>query len=386
MSDPQPIPPRFDPWAPNRRSALPWFAFSTVAHVALLFLFATVTLTVIQKVQEIKVKVDDMTNADAPELPADGQPSLQDLAGVLKPVRAMPQKASAPSGPIVQGVRAADLPRLGGIGPKIGAVPSSEDLTALAYGGGGQGGVGAIGGLGGGFGADLGGLRKVGLDVALVIDTTDSMQFVIDDVKTQFKALVGTIQRMVPTARIGIVAYRDLGDDYVVRWSDLSFNTAKLQEFISHLSSGGGGDFEEAVKEAVEAAVGELKWRKQSRRIIILVGSSPPHEWDVADVHSLVRKWRKDGGYMSTIDVTARQHDIFDRLLWKSLHGNQPYKASPLPEFYKEVAKSFGDIAKDGGGEFISLDQDKALIRSVIELTFGQRWKVEMAKFLKELS
>ncbi len=386
MSDPQPNPPRFDPWAPNRGGALRWFAFSSAAHLLLLFLFASVTLTVIQKVQEVKVRVDDMTNADAPELPADGQPSLQELAGALKPVRAMPQKASAPSGPVIQGVRAADLPRLGGIGPKIGASPSTDDLTALTYGGGGQGGAGAIGGLGGGFGDYVGGLRKVGLDVALVIDTTDSMQFVIDEVKQKFKSLVGAIHRMVPTARIGIVAYRDQGDDYVVRWSDLSFNTAKLQEFITHLSSGGGGDFEEAVKEALEAAVDELKWRKQSRRIIILVGSSPPHEWDVDDVQSLVRKWRKGGGYLSTIDVTARQHDIFDRLLWKSLHGKEPYQASPLPEFYKEVSKSFGDMAKDGGGEFIRLDQDKVLIRSVIELTFGQRWKVEMAKFLKELS
>jgi len=386
MADPQPNPPpRFDPWAPNPRGTLRWVAFSGVAHVVLLFLFATATLTVIQKVQEIKVKIDDpMTNADVADL-ADGQPSLQELAGVLRPVKAMPQKASAPSGPVVQGVRAADLPRMGGIGPKIGALPSTEDLANLSFGSGGQGGVGGLGGIGGGFGDYIGGLRKVGLDVALVIDTTDSMQFVIDEVKQRFKDLVGAIHRMVPTARIGIVAYRDQGDDYVVRWSDLSFNTSKLQEFLSHVSSGGGGDYEEAVKEALETAIEELKWRKQSRRIIILVGGSPPHEWDVDDIQALVRKWRSGGGYLSTIDVTQRQHDIFDRLMWKSLQGKKPYEASPLPEFYKEVAKSFTGMAKDGGGEFVSLTQDKVLIRSVLELTFGQRWKVEMAKHLKEL-
>jgi hypothetical protein len=333
------------------------------------------------------VKIDDpMTNADVPEVPADAQPSLKDLAGVLRPVKAIPQKASAPSGPVIQGVRAADLPRLGSIGPKIGAAPTSEEITALAVGGGGQGGVGGLGGMGGGFGDYIGSLRKVGLDVALVIDTTDSMQFVIDEVKQRFNDLVGMIHRMVPTARIGIVAYRDQGDDYVVRWSDLSFNTAKLQEFITRLSSGGGGDYEEAVKEGLEGAMHELKWRKQSRRIIILVGSSPPHDWDVDAVQALVRKWHHDGGYLSTIDVTGRQHDIFDRLLWKSLHGTQPYQASPLPEFYKDVAKSFSGMAKEGGGEFVSLDQDKVLIRSVLELTFGQRWKSELSKFLKELS
>jgi hypothetical protein len=29
--------------------------------------------------------------------------------------------------------------------------------------------------------------------------------------------------RMVPTSRVGIVAYRDQGDEYVTKWTDLSF-------------------------------------------------------------------------------------------------------------------------------------------------------------------
>jgi len=103
-------------------------------------------------------------------------------------------------------------------------------------------------------------------------------------------------------------------------------------------------------------------------------------------VHQIVRDFRKQGGYISTIDVTKRQHDEFDRALWRSLHGKDPYQPSPLPEFYKEVERSFGEIARDGGGELISLDQDKALMREVLELTFGARWKIEMAKYLKELS
>jgi hypothetical protein len=374
-----PPPPRFDPWAGNRYGGLRWFAFSTVAHVGLLFLFATVTLTVIRTVQEIRVKVVDDAEVGVDQ-EFDGQPSLQDLAGVLKMEKTLPQRA-APSGPVIQGVRAPEMPRIGGIGPKLGTGPMLDTIsTNLSFG------SGAIGGLGGGFGDYVGGLRKVGLDVALVIDTTDSMQFVIDDVKERLSQLVASLQRMVPTTRIGIVVYRDKGDDYVVKWTDLSFRTDKLQDFLSHISAGGGGDWEEAVKEGLDAAVQELKWRKQSKKIIILVGGSPPHQWDTDDVMQIVRTFRRNGGYISTIDVTKRQHDEFDRQLWRSLHGKQPYKPSPMPDFYQEVAKSFGQIARDGGGEMISLDQDRALIRSVLELTFGSRWKVEMAKYLKELS
>jgi len=371
-------PPRFDPWSGHHYGGVRWFAVSTVVHVGLLLLFATVTLTVIRKAQEVRVKVVDDTQVGEENL--DGADSMQDLAGVLKMEKALPQRA-APSGPVIQGVRAPDMPRLGGVGPKLGTGPAIDSIsTNLSFG------SGAVGGLGGGFGDYVGGLRKVGLDVALVIDTTDSMQFVIDDVKEKLSQLVGTIQRMVPTSRVGIVVYRDKGDDYVVKWSDLSFHTQKLQDFLSHINAGGGGDWEEAVKEALDTAVNELKWRKQSKKIIILVGGSPPHPWDVDDVHKIARNFRQQGGYISTIDVTQRQHDEFDRQLWHSLHGKEPYKPSPLPDFYKEVSRSFGEIAHDGGGELISLDENKALIREVLELTFGSRWKVEMAKYLKELS
>jgi hypothetical protein len=68
------------------------------------------------------------------------------------------------------------------------------------------------------------------------------------------------------------------------------------------------------------------------------------------------------------------------------LHGKEPYKPSPFPDHLKVVATSFGEIARDGGGDMISLEQDKALVRGVFELTFGSRWKVEMAKYMKELS
>jgi len=373
---PAPDSSRFDPWSGSRFGGLRWFAVSTACHVALLFLLATVTLTVIRKAWSTPVEVVD----DSGPTEFEGAPSLRDLAGVLAPEKAAPQRA-APSGPVIRGVRAPEMPHIGGIGPKLGSAPALDTIsTHLSFG------SGAIGGLGGGFGDYVGGLRKVGLDVALVIDTTDSMQFVIDEVKANMSALVAALQRMVPTTRVGIVVYRDKGDDYVVKWTDLSFHTQKLQEFLSHISADGGGDWEEAVKDALDSAVHDLKWRKQSKKIIILVGGSPPHPWDVDDVDRIVTEFHRSGGYVSTVDVTQRQHDEFDRHLWRSLHGNEPYTPSPLPEFYKETERSFRKIAREGGGELISLGENKALMREVLALTFGTRWKVEMAKYLKELS
>src|SRR5438128_817621 len=73
--------------------------------------------------------------------------------------------------------------------------------------GGGGGGLGWS--LGSSFGKYVGGLRKGGLDVAIVVDATGSMQNIIDDLKRRLTDVTRTMQRLVPTARIGAVAYRD---------------------------------------------------------------------------------------------------------------------------------------------------------------------------------
>jgi hypothetical protein len=371
-------PARFDPWSGHHFGGARFFAASTLIHAGLLLLFATLSFTVIKTVETINVKiVDDQVRIEE----TDGANSLEDYAGLLEVAKAPTRQAQRPAGPVIRDVRAPRMPAIGGIGPKLGSGPT-VDLSAasLPLGGGG------IGGLGGSFGDYVGGLRKVGLDLVLVIDTTESMQFVIDEVKEHATSLVENLQRMVPTARVGIVAYRDQGDEYVVKWSDLSFKTDKLRSFISNITAAGGGDWEEGVLEGIDAAVHELTWRKKSKKIIILIGGSPPHPEDVEAVEQLVRAFRKDGGSLSTIDVTDHLHLAFNRELWHSLHGNKPFEPPPKPEFYKQVTAVYGTLAKDGGGELVELADDKRLIRDVLVLTFGSRWKTEMAKHLKELS
>jgi hypothetical protein len=125
-------PPRFDPWGGNRYGGLRWLAFSTLFHVGLLFVLATVTLTVIRKAEEIRVKVVDDTNVGEENF--DGATSLQDLAGVLKMEKTLPQRA-APSGPVIQGMRAPEMPRIGGVGPKLGTGPTLDTIsTNLSFG------------------------------------------------------------------------------------------------------------------------------------------------------------------------------------------------------------------------------------------------------------
>ena len=371
---------RADPWGGGGSSRAGFFAASTLVHAFLLVALTTLSITVIRQNEKVAVKIVEAPDVGLDDL--DGAPSLEDYAGLLNVAHAPRRDAGLTRGPRVRNVRAPKVPKLGAIGPKLGRKKGGPVVSSasLSYGSGG------IGGLGGSFGDYVGGLRKVGLDLVLVIDTTESMQFVIDQVRERAASLVKSIQNMVPTSRIGIVAYRDEGDEYVTRWTDLSFRTDKLLAFVSQISASGGGDWEEAVLEAIDTAVQDLSWRKKSKKIVILVGGSPPHPEDIDSLRSLVRSFKSDGGNVSAIDVTDGLHLHFSKWMWKSLHGKKPFEPSPKPDYYHDVAKVYRDLASTGGGDLVQLADEKQLIRDVLVLTFGQRWKTEMARYMKDLS
>lgn len=389
-------------WGQNAR----WFVLSTIAHVLVLGLLATLTFTITQKRDEmIKVKTlplsaEEQQQAQAEQQDDDweGEPSLKDLPGLLSMEQLTPRQAKTSASPppplgapapIRQAVLSAPPPVMTGLGPMAIAVsPGESAVPQLGNLSNAIGSInGAIGGIGGGFGDYVGGLRKVGLDVALVIDATDSMQFVTDSVKGRLLKLITSLRQMVPTSRIGIVAYRDKGEEYVTKWVDLSFSTGKLQDFLTNLHAGGGGDWPEAVYEGLEAAVNDLNWRKKSKRIIILVPGSPPHAETVSNILHLAQNFQAQGGLLSVVDLAEKMHEDFERALHRNGAGlsGEGFKPSPLPAFYQEFRSTMASIAQAGGGDFIPLAEDKALTRQIIVLTFGSRWQTEMAKYLRDL-
>jgi hypothetical protein len=280
-----------------------------------------------------------------------------------------------------------------GAGVDLGSRFASAGAGVGGFGIGGGGG-GAGWSLGTSFGKYVGGLRKVGLDVAIVVDSTGSMQNIIDEIKRRMDDLAATMQRLVPTARVGAVAYRDRDDgkvataprqseDFLVRWSDLTFNVKKVQTFLDGIVAEGGGDWEEAVKEGLECAMRQLKWRQDAKKVIILVGSSPPHEKDVPAIKKLVDEWHARGGVVSTIDVSLVLHREHERKIYRWLHGEDPKEISPLPDFYKQVSESFGEIAREGGGELIAMDKQQAVVHHLLALTFGPKWEKDVARIAR---
>lgn len=376
-----------------------WFAMSTAAHVVLLSIFATLSVTIVQnrqdmiKVQTLPLSAEEEARRRAEaekEQPPDefeGEPSLKDLPGALFMEQMMMKKANTTiprEGEAVKAVKATAVPDiLQGFGPSI-AIGSQRMTDVLAP----LGNLaGVVGGTGTGFGDFNNALRKVGIDLVLVVDTSDSTQFVINNVKARLVKLVAALRGMVPASRIGIVAYRDKGDAYVTKWLDLSFSDAKLKDFLSSMDSGGGGDWPEAVYDALEVAVNDLRWGKKSKRIAVLIPASPPHPESVGKVVDLAQRFSAQNGVLSVVDLADKMHEDFEYTLWKQTANmtKEPFKLSPLPGFYKEFRDVMASVAKAGGGEFIPFTEEKALTREVIVAAFGTRWKVEMAKYLRDL-
>jgi hypothetical protein len=120
-------------------------------------------------------------------------------------------------------------------------------------------------------------------DLALVVDTTGSMTDELEYLKSELLAILADLDKDHPAVdiRVGLVVYRDTGDEYVTRTFPFTSDTAALQADLKRQRADGGGDYPEAVEQAMARAVA-LDWRKDAVRSILLVADAPPHSDDIA--------------------------------------------------------------------------------------------------------
>lgn len=71
------------------------------------------------------------------------------------------------------------------------------------------------------------------------------------------------------------IAYQDYSDTKVLKKSNWSKDPHKLSDFLGSVTTGGGGDYEEAVELAMKEANDEHEKKPISR--VILIGDAPPH-------------------------------------------------------------------------------------------------------------
>jgi hypothetical protein len=122
---------------------------------------------------------------------------------------------------------------------------------------------------------------KPKVEVVFCLDTTGSMTGLIAGAKAKIWSICNQIVGGTPTPdlKVGLVAYRDKGDEYITRVFDLSDDLDAIHGHIKKFEAAGGGDTPEHVNQALHDAVHKVKWStdKKTLRIIFLVGDAPPH-------------------------------------------------------------------------------------------------------------
>ncbi|HEX6375114.1 MAG TPA: VWA domain-containing protein [Allosphingosinicella sp.] len=128
-------------------------------------------------------------------------------------------------------------------------------------------------------------IRK--FDLMLAIDTTGSMGDEINYLKSELRAILADIRRAHPglDIRLGLVAYRDLGDVYVTRTYPFVANLEAMQANLRAQYAEGGGDYPEAMDLALARAVSQ-DWRPDAVKSLLLVADAPPHDGNIGKTWS----------------------------------------------------------------------------------------------------
>jgi hypothetical protein len=190
------------------------------------------------------------------------------------------------------------------------------------------------------------------IEVCFVLDTTGSMGGLIEGAKAKIWSIANQMIAAEPTPRlkIGLIGYRDRGDDYITKVFGLSEDIDAVYAHLQKFQAAGGGDGPESVNQALAEAASQMSWSPDRKvlKIIFLVGDYPPH-MDYDD----------DVPYTKTCKNAVRKDLIINTIQCGSNAGTTP--------IWQEIAHaaegSFVAIGQTGDMEVIASPYDAELAR-----------------------
>ncbi len=203
----------------------------------------------------------------------------------------------------------------------------------------------------GAFAAPAGGARPR-VEVAFVLDATGSMGGLIEGAKQKIWSIANSIisGKPTPVVKIGLMGFRDRGDEFVTRTLDLTDDIDAVFKALSALRADGGGDEPESVNQALSETVRRMSWSPGGDvlKIVFLVGDSPPHI-DYAD----------DVKYPETCREAARRGIIINTVQC----GDNP----ATTPFWNEIARlsegAYVALAQTGNMQTVATPYDEEIAR-----------------------
>ncbi len=191
---------------------------------------------------------------------------------------------------------------------------------------------------------------KPRIEVCFVLDTTGSMGGLIEGAKQKIWSIANEMISAKPTPelRLGLVPYRDRGDEYVLKTFDLTNDIDAIYGHLRSFKAAGGGDEAESVNEALAAAVRDMSWSADRHvlKIIFLVGDAPPH-----------MDYGEGPKYLEVCREAVKRDLIINTVQCGNIARTAP--------FWKEIAQlsegSYAAIAQSGNMAVIVTPMDEEL-------------------------
>src|SRR5205807_4411448 len=193
---------------------------------------------------------------------------------------------------------------------------------------------------------------KPRIEVCFVLDTTGSMGGLIEGSKQKIWSIANEMISAQPTPelKLGLIGYRDRGDEYVVKSFGLTDDIDAIYAHLREFQANGGGDATESVNEALAEAIHKMPWSGDSKvlKIIFLVGDAPPH-----------MDYPNGPKYPDLCREAAEKDLIINTIQCGEMAETKP--------IWQEIAKlsegSYVGISQSGNVAVISTPMDKELSR-----------------------
>lgn len=188
------------------------------------------------------------------------------------------------------------------------------------------------------------------LEMVFVLDTTGSMGGLIEGAKQKIWGIVNEVMKKEsrPRVRVGLVAYRDNGDQYVTKVTPISEDLDKVYTELMEYQADGGGDEPENVRKALSEGVKKAGWAKPAKglaQVVFLVGDAPP------------QNYQQEPDVLVTTAEAVRKNMIINTIQCGNLGGTR--------EIWQKIAQrgegKYFAIAQDGGVQAISTPYDTKL-------------------------
>lgn len=224
-------------------------------------------------------------------------------------------------------------------------------------------------------------LRDAGLDLAIVIDSTGSMQRAIDAARDAVDEVVALLAGIAPKLRLGLVHYKDFGDfsGGAQLLVPMTRNQKQVKDRLARLVASGGGDIPERVEKGIELALSrEMAWDRNANRLILVIGDAPPHADTHAALKEMVRKAHEEP-FAGRGPTTGRNKTKLRPFITSTI-------ATP-----QQAKTWFDEIAEAGGGTSVLLPIDAAgqsagdavqrVVEHILVLSFGAQYQPQMKVF-----